>query len=80
MKTFYLERSLDESGVSGTGLVAEACEFSDGRCVVAWVGLEKVGVHSIVVYDSLEDAIKVHGHNGLTVFAEQPRMTKLVNR
>lgn len=70
IKTFHLQRSIDESGVSGTGEVAEACEFSDGRCVVAWVGKEMVGVHSIVVYDSLEDAKKVHGHNGLTKFVE----------
>ena len=70
MKLFNLERDVDESGVSGIGLVAEGCEFSDGRCIIAWIGLEKVGVHSIVVYDSLEDAKKVHGHRGLTRFVD----------
>ena len=50
--------------------IPEACVFSDGRCVVAWVGAEKVGVHSIVIYDSLGDAQRVHGHGGLTLFVE----------
>jgi hypothetical protein len=70
MKTFKIIRDEDESGVSGTGAVAECCEFSDGKAVVAWIGSEKTGVHSIVVYDSLSDAIRIHGHNGKTRFIE----------
>ena len=70
MKAFELIRDVDDSGVSGTGKVAEACVFSNGRCVVAWVGLEKTGVQSIVIYDSLEDAEKIHGHQGHTRFVE----------
>ena len=70
MKTFDLIRDIDDSGVSGTGKIAEACVFSNGRCVVAWVWAEKTGVQSIVIYDSLEDAVRIHGHEGHTRFLE----------
>jgi len=31
MRTFFLERIEDETGISGTGIVAEGVEFSDGQ-------------------------------------------------
>jgi len=63
MKRFMLNRLVDESGVSGTGIVAEGIRFSNGKCVLTWV----VGVSSVVVYDSMEELIAVHGHGGNTV-------------
>ena len=34
MKLFQLHRHEDESGVSGTGIVAEGVQFSDGKCAL----------------------------------------------
>ena len=63
MKRFYLQRYEDETGVSGTGKVAEGVMFQDGRVVMQWLSN---GVHSIVFYDSLADVEKIHGHEGRT--------------
>ena len=62
MKLFYLERSEDETGISGTGTVAEGVEFSNGTCVLNWL----TEVKSIVIYEDILDLIKIHGHNGKT--------------
>lgn len=63
MRTFTLQRSEDETGVSGTGTVAEGVEFSDGRVALRWI----VGDHkSTVVWDSIECVTAIHGHNGKT--------------
>lgn len=61
-EVFVLYREHDETGVSGTGVVAEGVTFSDGTVALRWV----TGHRSTVVWDSLEDAIAVHGHNGKT--------------
>lgn len=61
MKVGYLERSVDVSGVSGTGSVAEFSVASDGRCTIYWA----VGIGN---FPSLEEAIAVHGHEGSTTF------------
>lgn len=63
LKTFQLYRKHDISGVSGTGLIAEGCEFTFGRVCVCWLGSQK----SIVLWDSIEDLKKVNCHNGSTV-------------
>jgi hypothetical protein len=63
MRTFYLFRKEDPSGVSGTGYVAEGCEFSDGGVVVRWTG----GRPSFDIHRTMEDAIAIHGHDGKTV-------------
>lgn len=62
MKTFYLNRKVDKSGISGTGLVAEGVEFSNGKCVLCWMTKNS----SLGVYDSIEILMAVHGHNGDT--------------
>lgn len=63
MKTFHLQRDEDATGVSGTGLVAEGVEFTDGRVVLRWV----VGDHqSTVVWDSIASVEAIHGHDGRT--------------
>jgi hypothetical protein len=65
MKLFKLVRDEDVSGVSGTGVVAEICVFKSGKVCVSFLP-HTANVSNVIVYDSLEDAEKVHGHNGLT--------------
>lgn len=62
MQTFTLLRTEDVSGVSGTGTVADGVEFDDGTVVIRWRGENR----STVVWDTLDDAIAVHGHDGRT--------------
>jgi hypothetical protein len=62
MRRFYFNRKQDVSGVSGTGRVCEGIQFSDGRCAVRW--LTKTA--STELWDSVEEAIQVHGHSGAT--------------
>jgi hypothetical protein len=61
MRLFVLVRDQDVSGFSGTGVVAEGVEFGDGRVVMRWV---TNGVHSMVLHASIDELLKVHGHNG----------------
>lgn len=63
MKIFNLVRDEDVTGISGTGVVAEVVEFSNGKTVVQWIA----GDHqSTVVWDSLHDVEVIHGHAGKT--------------
>jgi hypothetical protein len=62
MRRFVLERHHDVSGVSGTGIVAEGIQFTDGTCVIRWGGDRR----STVVWPDIEDVIFIHGHNGAT--------------
>jgi len=62
LRTFVLERDTDVSGVSGTGTVCEGVQFSDGRCVMRWLG----GLSSVAIYDSSDDLLAIHGHDGAT--------------
>lgn len=63
MKTFFLLRKQDLTGISGTGVVAEGVQFSDGSAALRWL----VGDHqSTVVYASIEAVEYVHGHGGAT--------------
>jgi hypothetical protein len=63
MKLFLLHRIEDESGVSGTGYVAEGVLFSNGKCAMSWL----TKYTSIVIYDSIETLIAIHGHDGKTI-------------
>lgn len=65
MNTFLLRRDKDVSGVSGTGIVAQACEFDNGMVAVSFISGD---VRSVSVYSSLADAKIIHGHNGDTEF------------
>ena len=63
MRTFRLIRDVDVTGVSGTGVVAEGIEFTDGRCAIRWI----VGEHrSTVAWDSITSVHAIHGHGGNT--------------
>jgi hypothetical protein len=62
-RRFHLERDVDVSGISGTGIVAEGVEFSDGAVVIRWV----TGKHrSTVVWPGIADVEAIHGHGGAT--------------
>lgn len=62
MRRFQLHRNLDISGISGTGLVAEGVEFSDGRVAVHWLG----DMPTTTAHDEMSWVEKIHGHQGAT--------------
>lgn len=62
-RRFLLVRNEDVTGVSGTGLVAEGIQYSDGVCSMHWVVQP---ARSTTVYNSVEDVETIHGHNGAT--------------
>lgn len=62
MRTFHLARSVDVSGVSGTGVVAEGVQFTGGQVVLHWL----TDVPSTAIYDSIDAVRHIHGHAGMT--------------
>lgn len=62
MRLFHLVRMVDVSGVSGTGVVAEGVEFTNGWCALHWL----TDYTSVCFYPSLEELIAIHSHNGST--------------
>ncbi len=60
---FILNRVDDETGVSGTGHIADGVQFENMKCSLCW----RVEYSSIAVYDNIEILMKIHGHNGKTV-------------
>lgn len=62
MRRFKVYRSEDVSGVSGTGVVAEGVEFSNGKVAVSWLG----ELTSIEIHDSIDNFVTIHGHGGRT--------------
>jgi hypothetical protein len=62
MRRFQLVRDVDETGVSGIGVVAEGVEFGDGTVAMRWA----TGTASTGVYDRIGDVEKIHGHQGAT--------------
>lgn len=75
---FHLVRIEDESGVSGTGLVARGIVFPSGKAVMEWCSFHS----SLCIYNNLDDIEKIHGHNGKTKLVmgspldKKPRRTK----
>lgn len=64
MNCYELIRDEDVSGISGTGKVGEVVEFLSGKVAVSWC--TPLGVSNVIVYDSLADVHKIHGHGGKT--------------
>lgn len=62
IKHFYLLRKQDESGVSGTGIVAIGAILPSGHCVLEWLTFTS----SIAIYKSLNDVNEIHSHGGKT--------------
>lgn len=61
-RVFELFRHRDISGVSGTGVVAEGVQFSDGSVALRWPGANP----STAVWPSIESVLRIHGHSGAT--------------
>ena len=70
MRRFLLERIADETGVSGTGWVAEGVQFTNGLCALTWRaapgGLNVGDWSSGAIYPHLGMVEQVHGHGGKT--------------
>ena len=72
IRVYHLVRDEDESGVSGTGTVAEVFEASDGVCIVRWLS----NMSSTNIYNNFKQVEQIHGHEGKTrlvkVYDESP--------
>ena len=62
LRRFKLYRTLDESGVSGIGTIAEGVKFTNGYCSLSWL-TEKT---SWGMYRSVAEMMSIHGHDGNT--------------
>lgn len=62
MRKFLLVRMEDTTGVSGTGVVAEGVEFSNGTISLTWMTPYRVYAN----FESIKAVEHVHGHNGKT--------------
>ena len=72
MKIFYLKRVEDESGISGTGRVAQGFVFDNGKVAVTWLSEHP----SVTVYDSIGEVHAIHGHGGKTEVIMEPDFKK----
>ena len=62
MNYFILERKKDESGISGTGIVAEGIIFSDGSVAYRWL----TDTPTTTLAANIEVVRKLHSHDGKT--------------
>lgn len=63
-EAFVLERLEDETGVSGTGIVAWGVKFPDGVVALRW---NSAWPTSVVFHERGIEAVEaVHGHGGKT--------------
>ena len=60
MRRFHLQRDEDESGVSGTGRVAEGVLLNNGWVITEWNSHHK----EIITSESIAVFEKLHGHEG----------------
>jgi hypothetical protein len=74
MRYFTLHRMEDETGVSGTGVVAWGVRWPDGSCSLRWLGktpsfvnYEGVPTDAQIQRMGDEHVKVVHGHHGKTV-------------
>ena len=74
IRTFYLHRKKDVSGVSGTGFVAQGVVFQSGSVVIEWTVLP----HTIAIHDSIDSLLQVHGHGGNTVIVWTEELSNFV--
>jgi len=58
IRTFTVCRQIDETGVSGEGVVIEGVSLASGHCIIHWLFPPPRG--GIAIFDSLDDFLKVH--------------------
>ena len=56
--TFTVCRQVDETAISGEGVVIEGVVLGTGQCIVHWLYPPPRG--GIAIFDSMEDFLKVH--------------------
>lgn len=61
-KRFLLVREEDVSGTSGTGVVAEGIQFTNGTAVMTWLS----PLQSVSLFQSIDVLKAIHGHDGRT--------------
>jgi hypothetical protein len=61
-RRFWLHRHIDVSGVSGTGVIAEGVQFTDGSVALRWPS----ATPCTAVFDGVDQVQAVHGHSGST--------------
>ncbi|WP_109507368.1 hypothetical protein [Nocardioides speluncae] len=70
MRRFQVVRDEDVTGISGTGVVAEGVEFSDGTVAMRWHGPIEHPWGTVypttVLHPHAENVENLHGHNGAT--------------
>lgn len=62
MRTFHLNRRVDDTGVSGTGKIAEGVEFTSGQVAMTWL----TPYASTALYPNIRHVEVIHGHDGKT--------------
>lgn len=77
IRTFKLQRDGDVSGVSGTGIVAEGAEFTNGMVAMTWLSPHP----TVTVFANMRTLDLVHGHEGRThvVFNDSPESVKMLS-
>ena len=75
MKIFYLKREEDESGISGTGRVAQGFVFDNGKVAVTWLSEHP----SVTIYDNIGEVHAIHGHGGKTSVEFEPDYKRACN-
>ena len=63
MRYFILERNEDETGLSGTGIIAEGIVWSDGTVAYRWL----TSTPTTVIIENVENVETIHGHDGKTI-------------
>ena len=74
-KLFYLHRSEDESGISGTGRIAQGIVFDNGKVALTWLSDHP----SVTVYDNIGEVRAIHGHEGKTEVIMDPDWKRSFN-
>lgn len=62
MRCFVLQRDEDETGTSGSGVVAEGVEFSNGQVALHWLSQ----LEAVSVYGNIRVVETLHGHGHRT--------------
>lgn len=67
MNFFRLNRKVDVSGISGTGIIAHGCEFGDGMVLLRWPGANNPDLHSLHIYPDMHTMREICCHGGNTI-------------